>query len=409
MNASAGKKITTKEEVLRTLVDEISIPSSYDEKARTRFRSIGEWLDRPASTIHGLGPVISSQGSFALGTVIRPVGDGDAYDVDVVCSLKHGSKSKMSQEELKQAVGVEIHGYAKAQKMSNEPDDARRCWTLEYQDSANFHMDILPSIPARDDFTSQMRGFSPDVGLVQRLSETAIGITDKKHPGYRIRGAEWLISNPKGYAKWFRQRQETVLEEARVRMKAEGRVYASVEEIPSYEVRTPLQDAIKLLKRHRDVMFDGDKHKPISIIITTIAAEAYQGESTISETLKNILPKMERRIAELGDPAVISNPSYPRENFADKWDAVQAPEKRRNFENWVSKARQDFLSYLTVSRFNDFPEPFKAAMTETTIRKVSPKLGLAAAMIAAGTKAAVAEAQKIEADGNATKPWLYVG
>ncbi len=406
MNAPAGKKITTKEEALRALVEEISIPPSYDEKARTRYRSIGEWLDRPASTIHGLGPVVSSQGSFALGTVIRPVGDGDAYDVDVVCSLKHGSRSKMSQEELKQAVGIEIHGYATAQNMSNEPDDARRCWTLEYQDAANFHMDVLPSIPARDDFTSQMRGFSPDIGLVQRLSETAIGITDKKHPGYQIRGAEWLISNPKGYARWFRLRQKTILEEARLQMKAEGRVYASVEEIPSYEVRTPLQDAIKLLKRHRDVMFDGDKHKPISIIITTIAAEAYQGESTISDTLKNILPKMERRIAELGDPAVISNPSYPRENFADKW--AEVPEKRRNFEKWVSKARQDFLSYLTVSRFNDFPEPFKAAMTETTIRKVSPKLGLAAAMIAAGTTAAVAEAQKVETNGNATKPWLDI-
>ncbi|CUH64885.1 hypothetical protein TL5118_01054 [Thalassovita autumnalis] len=406
MNAPAGKKITTKEEALRALVDEISIPLSYDEKARTRYRSIGEWLDRPASTIHGLGPVISSQGSFALGTVIRPVGDGDAYDVDVVCSLKHGSKSKMSQEELKQAVGVEIHAYAKAQNMSNEPDDARRCWTLEYQDSANFHMDILPGIPARDDFTTQMRGYSPDVGLVQRLSETAIGITDKKHPGYHFRGAEWLISNPKGYAGWFRLRQETVLEEARLRMNAKGRAYASVEDIPSYEVRTPLQDAIKLLKRHRDVMFDGDKHKPISIIITTIAAEAYQGERTISDTLKNILPKMERRIAALGDPAVISNPSYPRENFADKWGEVS--EKRRNFEKWVSRARQDFLSYLTVSRFNEFPEPFKAAMTEATIRKVSPKLGLAAAMIAAGTTAAVAEAQKVEAEGNATKPWLDI-
>lgn len=406
MNAAAGKKISTKEEALRALVDEISIPPSYDEKARTRFRSIGEWLDRPDSTIHGLGPVISSQGSFALGTVIRPVGDGDAYDVDVVCSLKHGSKSKMSQEELKQAVGVEIRGYAKAQSMSNEPDDARRCWTLEYQDSANFHMDILPGIPAQDDFTTLMRGYSADVGLVQRLSETAIGITDKKHPGYHFRGAEWLISNPKGYAGWFRLRQETVLEETRLRLNAEGRAYASVEEIPSYEVRTPLQDAIKLLKRHRDVMFDGDKHKPISIIITTIAAEAYQGERTILDTLKNILPKMEKRIAELGDPAVISNPSYPRENFADKWGEVS--EKRLNFEKWVSRARQDFLSYLTVSRFNEFPEPFKTAMTEATIRKVSPKLGLAAAMIAAGTTAAVAEAQRVESEGNATKPWLDI-
>lgn len=91
-------------------------------------------------------------------------------------------------------------------------------------------------------------------------------------------------------------------------MMAARHVHASVEEFPNHQVRTPLQDAIKLLKRHRDVMFDGDEHRPISIIISTLAAEAYDGEQTIEETLRNILPKMQRRVDELGPKAVISNP-----------------------------------------------------------------------------------------------------
>jgi hypothetical protein len=36
-------------------------------------------------------------------------------------------------------------------------------------------------------------------------------------------------------------------------------------------VKTPLQQAVQILKRHRDMMFaDDPEHKPISVIITTL-------------------------------------------------------------------------------------------------------------------------------------------
>ena len=51
---------------------------------------------------------------------------------------------------------------------------------------------------------------------------------------------------------------------------------ASVEAIPDYKVRTPLQSSIMILKRHRDIMFVKDELNtcPISIIITTLAAQS---------------------------------------------------------------------------------------------------------------------------------------
>jgi len=377
MNVPKDKQITSKEGTLQAIVREISIPQTYDEKARGRYRSIGEWLDRPDSKVHHLKPKISAQGSFALGTVIRPVGDGDAYDVDVVCELEKGDHTRISQAELKSLVGLEIKAYATRHQMKQAPQDCRRCWTMEY-------------------------GY--DLDGVRSYTSTAIGITDKKHDGYHVRGATWLVSNPKGYLRWFRGRQRQVLEEKRAQMNAAGRVIASVEDFPNHEVQTPLQDAIKLLKRHRDVMFDGDEHKPISIIISTLAAQAYNGETTISETLRNILPKMQCAIEDLGPVAVISNPSYPAENFADKWE--DKPVKRRNFERWIARARQDFLAYLAGSRFDAIPPTFRDSMTAETIRKVAPLMSLTTAAVAASAAVAAEEAAAVKASGTTTKPWF---
>ena len=404
MNAPTDRQITSKEETLRAIVREISIPKTYDEKARIRYGSMGDWLDRPESKVHGLKPKISAQGSFALGTVIRPVGDGDAYDVDVVCELEGADGARMSQAELKRLVGLEIRAYATRHQMKQAPEDGRRCWTMEYADVADFHMDILPSIPGTDSYRASLAAAGYDLDGVRSYSATAIGITDKKHDGYHVRGASWLVSNPRGYLRWFRGRQRPVLEEKRAQMMAAGRVFASVEDFPNHEVQTPLQDAIKLLKRHRDVMFKGDEHKPISIIISTLAATAYNGEMTISDTLRNILPRMQRAIEELGPVAVISNPSYPAENFADKWEAK--PVKRENFERWIAQARRDILAYLAGSRFDAIPPAFRDSMTVETIRKVSPLMALTAPAVAASAAVAAEEAAAVQETGSATKPWF---
>jgi hypothetical protein len=404
MNIPKDRQITSKEATLRAIAQEISIPTTYDKKARSRYQSIGEWLDRPDSRVHHLKPKISAQGSFALGTVIRPVGDGDAYDVDVVCELEDGNHTQMSQAEIKSLVGLEIKAYATRHQMKQAPQDGRRCWTMEYADEADFHMDILPSIPGTNSYLASLVAAGYDLEGVRSYTNTAIGITDKKHDGYYARGVTWLVSNPKGYLRWFRGRQRQVLEDKRAQMNAAGRIIASVEDFPNHEVQTPLQDAIKLLKRHRDVMFDGDQHKPISIIISTLAATSYNGEATISETLRNILPKMQRAIEELGPVAVIPNPSYPAENFADKWP--DKPVKRRNFERWIAQARQDFLSYLAGSRFDVIPPAFRDSMTAETIRKVAPMMSLTTVAIAASVAVAAEEAAAVKASGTTTKPWF---
>ena len=122
--------------------------------------------------------------------------------------------------------------------------------------------------------------------LDSQFADTAVAITDNEVlPQYLQITLDWLRSNPRGYAEWFKsrmgdvflRRRESVLEE----MRTNG-ITASVEDIPTYRVRTPLQSAIMILKRQRDTMFaDDPTEKPISIIISTLSAHAYQGEETM--------------------------------------------------------------------------------------------------------------------------------
>ena len=65
--------------------------------------------------------------------------------------------------------------------------------------------------------------------------------------------------------------------------------------MPDELVRTPLQRTIQILKRHRDIRFstkEERKIKPISMIITTLAAQIYAGEQTVEQVLRKIVERL---------------------------------------------------------------------------------------------------------------------
>ena len=57
--------------------------------------------------------------------------------------------------------------------------------------------------------------------------------------------------------------------------------------------------------------------KPISIIITTLAAQAYRGETDLQETTLGLLDRMLGLINH--ETLRVPNPVNPEEDFADKW------------------------------------------------------------------------------------------
>lgn len=330
------------EAYLEALAKALEIPRARYEQAEKSYKSLGEWLHRDGSSVNSFDPDVFVQGSFRLGTVIKPQSDTEEYDVDCTCVLTDLDKSKLSQYALKELLGKEIKLYRKSLGIKKEVHEGRRCWRLEYADGAQFHMDIVPCIPNGADQRALLEASNFDA----QFAETAIAITDNEVPLYHAITDDWPRSNPRGYAEWFKARMGDVFVRRREQvfneMRAEG-VTASVEDIPTYRVRTPLQSAIMILKRHRDTMFaDDPTDKPISIIISSLAAHAYEGEETIGSALLAILSRMEGAIEQDGAKYIIKNPTDALENFADKWE--DHPERGDAFFAWLGQAREDFVS-----------------------------------------------------------------
>lgn len=343
------------EKLLRELIQLLDIPPSYYQKAVDRYQSMADHFHRPQSKIRHLDPLVHPQGSFRLGTVIRPLSPDEGYDLDLVCRIL-ANKGELSQRDLKELIGIEVISYSREQGFKEEPVDKRRCWTQQYQDEVDFHMDILPGIPAGERY----RRLLLEAGVDQSLVDQAINITDKEELNYGHISPDWPRSNPRGFALWFERKMDVggiATSSRRQLFESKAGVYASVDEVPAYELKTPLQRVVQLLKRHRDQMFREDPDgKPISIIITTLAARAYNGEADLAEAMAGILDRMGQHVSSTKPR--IPNPVDPAgEDFADRWSA----QLEENFWRWLRQAREDFDSLGRATTATQLTESTKAA------------------------------------------------
>jgi hypothetical protein len=371
MTTSEQKKL-----LLENMTFLLELPESAYQKAKARYEDIGEWFGRDESLCKENDPHIFPQGSFRLGTVIRPLDESEAYDLDLACKLRKGiTNGSHTQESLKVLVGREIESYRIARGIKEPKEEKHRCWRLEYQDDHNFHMDIVPNIPADNSrqrlIFESLRSLGTDDVFAEATSHTTISITDDRHPQYKQLSENWHISNPEGYAKWFESRMNASLRSILEK--------AQVDEIPIYRRKTPLQRSIQLLKRHRDTMFRDDSDvKPISIIITTLAARAYQGEADIELAMSTILSRM----GSLVNPSRprVPNPVDPAEDFADRWSRPECKDLNleQNFWDWLKQAQIDF-ELLESSEDTNFiaeqaGQKFSVRMDPSELRK---SLGMA--------------------------------
>ncbi len=54
------------------MVEELQVPPSRYEQAERSYKSLAEWLHRRESTVRNDSPEVYVQGSFRLGTAIKP-------------------------------------------------------------------------------------------------------------------------------------------------------------------------------------------------------------------------------------------------------------------------------------------------------------------------------------------------
>jgi len=367
--------------VIDNMVKLLELPDSAYDKARKRYEDLGEWFDRDESAVSGNNPHIFPQGSFRLGTAIRPLDESEEYDLDLACKLRDGiNKDSHTQENLKKLIGIELEAYRQARGIKSELEPKHRCWRLEYQDDLSFHMDIVPCIPAdekrRKAILESIRNTGLDEFVAGSASQTTISITDDRHEGYKHICDDWNISNPEGYAKWFEYRMNP--QQTRILLEK-----AQVDDVPLFKKKTPLQRVIQILKRHRDNWSkDNPDSKPISIIITTLSARAYNGETDIVAALGNVIEKRGGLVSPTKQR--VPNPVDPEEDFADRWYRQDCLHLRleEHFNAWLLQVRTDF-QHITSTTDTEFiceqiDEKFSLRVNELELKK---QLGISAASV----------------------------
>jgi hypothetical protein len=312
---------------LYSILDEICADIEPTETqlgaARTSYEAAGEWLSgSPDPRLQNIRVYL--HGSGALGTTVKPL-SREEFDVDLIC-LVLGLTARMPPAELKRLIGDRLRQNARYAPILEEK---KRCWRLNY--ARQFHLDVSPTI------------LNPACGNGGEL------VPDKT-----LR--DWKPTNPTGYRCLFEHRAKL---RPRLRYLRPPTTHKRAEAAPFPATITGsgiLRRTVQLLKRHRDIYFQAvtEEVAPISIVITTLAARAYEhcvGMRTFDTELDVLLAVIrtmpdfiERRMVEGRMIYWVPNETTEGENFADRWNTE--PARVTAFFAWHAAALADFESLV---------------------------------------------------------------
>ncbi len=156
--------------LLDRLCKDLEITPAVFALAKERYESIAAYLNEPDSPLLKFRPAVYPQGSINLGTTVKPIGS-DEFDVDVISQLNVSERTPTTAFKKLIFERLRKRGIYKLRMMN-------RCIRVQYANE--FHIDITPAIPDRDQ--------GPENILV----------TDKE-------AGCWKESNPKDYKTWFEE------------------------------------------------------------------------------------------------------------------------------------------------------------------------------------------------------------
>lgn len=346
------------------LFEGLDIPQGLYEKAIGHYNAVATFLQE-----QGIESDIYPQGSYSLGTVVRPYKESEdaAYDLDAVCEIKI-NKSDTTAEEIKKMVGDALKSDGTYRKMLQEEWD--KCWTLEYADvnGIGFSVDIVPAVAEAD---IVLKNNLETEGVDFTVYDSQIAITHRDGERYT-----WKTSNPKAYQNWFKKLNERFVKAERQRLAKtrDGRLYvlneATVEKIPETQERSALQRVIQIVKYHADVYYTKGnikEYKSASVIVTTLIAllaqeadpslevfpllsyivgelEIYGENLSLTESAFAKRYENKNVIRRIGGQWVLRNPLNPSENLVDSWN--QEPRKAQYFFQWIRILKKDYLTSL---------------------------------------------------------------
>lgn len=272
------------DDLLDKMAESLQLGKTRYDQMIEHYEAVKAWIEADEQFFKPFKYDLYPHGSVRILTTVKPVGK-DEFDLDIALHIKANWGIHTPQriyDELKRRLN-EHSVYRKMLEAKN------RCLRLNY--AGDFHMDILPGIQEN------------------AWDEDKLRVPDKKL-------GTWVSSNPRGYAKWFLDRTNLVkislLEKA---MRAEH--------LPAdnFQNKKPLQRAVQLIKRYRDIYFQyDDTYKTSSIVLTTIAGRFYNGEDSIFDTVDNIISTIQSQVVGFNSRLKVLNPVNEAEDFTDKWD-----------------------------------------------------------------------------------------
>lgn len=283
-------------DMLDRIVGRIQLTDTQHNRATKVYEKVGRWLDEPGSELKPYEPRIYPQGSMLLQTTVRPMGeDGEAaeYDIDLVCQLNVDADTTHANT-LYNSIRDRL---VKHDEYGELVEEKGRCLRLGFEDD-RMHLDVIPAAP--DDQAASATGILiPDKGTWTQL---------------RPPRDTYKATDPIGYAQWFEA--QCVVREASGRSMAQASMDPAPHREPVY-AKAPLRKVVQLIKHRRNLEFLGENEMPSSILITTMAANAYTGQADLSRGLFEVLRGMEAAIATAGTGRVaVPNPTNGEEDFA---------------------------------------------------------------------------------------------
>lgn len=369
-------------DLLQKIAETIDLTENQYEKATERYKAVGSFLAEKGTLLAPFEPHVMVQGSIRTGTPIRPLTEDEGFDVDLTCVLKK-CPYPVKQKEIKGLFEKRLRENANYNRMLDK--EKRRCWRLLYSDAPTFHLDIVPAIPEGYDWLLMQ-------GIKEKYAKHAITITDNKHKGYEkyLYENDLPKSNTEGYALWFLDVMEEQAASIRGILEREISKMGKVEKVPEYKVRTPLQRGVQLMKRHRDIRFSDSnmsEFKPVSIVISTLAAKAYEkvmqstGSTLFYDIVLKMVDEMPNFIEERNGKYYILNPVDTGENFADKWNEPETRYYATTFFSWHSQFRKDITAaFLHEKDLQNAGESLKQKFGDRAVSSAMQLMGFIAAV-----------------------------
>jgi hypothetical protein len=294
--------------LLFDVCDNLQLSPTHHQKAEDRYHSIAKVISGANSPFRFWDSNIYSQGSMRLRTTVKPI--DTPHDLDLVCELdvSHADLDPMDLLENMFKLFSEHGVYGGMVTKKN------RCIRIEYKDE--FWLDILPA--CRDDYNGG----------------TCIQVPDRDLH-------HWKPSNPIAYADWFKNASRRIIVKFSDSRRELIIAEATVQPLPALqatEEKTMLQLVVQLLKRWRDIHYANSDYPPISIVLTTLAADLYTGEQSISTALLEVLDGIVGRLDAAhahGRRLAVLNPVHLEEDFSERWDSC--PEAYFVFNDGIRK------------------------------------------------------------------------